>query len=347
MKDDANQPTPQKIMQIGTGFWNSKVLLTAVKFELFTFLACQKSMTANEIKETLSFQCTDRHVYDFLDALTGLGFLERNGIWDNARYSNAIDAAIFLDKNKSSYIGGILEMANDRLFRFWADLDEALLTGKPQNEIKYNGKSVFEELYSEPARLKQFIHAMSGISIGNFITFANQFDFSPYQTLCDMGGAAGLLSIQVAKYNSHMDCVTYDLPLVEPLAIENIAAHGLKDKIKTGIIDFFIDEFPKADVITMGMILHDWNLENKKMLIKKAYNALPKGGAFIVIEAIIDNERKKNVFGLTMSLNMLIEFGDAFDFTGADFESWAKEAGFEKVTIMPLVGTSSAAIAIK
>ena len=347
MNHDVNQPTPQNIMQIGTSFWTSKVLLTAVKFELFTLLAAQKSMSGREIKKALSFKCSDRHTYDFLDVLTGLRILQRQGVWDDAQYSNSTDADIFLDKNKPSYMGGILEMANDRLFRFWADLDDALLTGKPQNELKHGAESMFEALYSDPARLKQFINAMSGVSIGNFMTLATKFDFSPYKTLCDIGGAAGILSIQVAKHNTHMKCTSLDLPPVEPIARETIASHGLCDRVKTGVIDFFSDEFPRADVITMGMILHDWDLENKKMLIKKAYDALPDGGAFIAIEAIIDNERKNNVFGLSMSLNMLIEFGVAFDFTGDDFSSWAKEAGFKRVEIVPLAGPASAAIAIK
>jgi len=238
-------------------------------------------------------------------------------------------------------------MANDRLFRFWADLDEALLSGRPQNELKHGGKSMFEELYSDPARLKQFIHAMSGISKGNFMALAAKFDFSGYKTLCDIGGAAGILSLEVAKQNPHMTCTSYDLPPVEPIAQDTIAAQGLSDRVKTGNIDFFTDEFPKADVITMGMILHDWDLENKKMLIRKAYDALPEGGAFIAVEALIDNERKQNVFGLCMSLNMLVEFGVAFDFTGADFESWVKEAGFKRVEIIPLAGPASAAVAIK
>jgi 2-polyprenyl-3-methyl-5-hydroxy-6-metoxy-1,4-benzoquinol methylase len=347
MNPDVNQPTPQNIMQIGTSFWTSKVLLTAVKFELFTILAANKSMSGSEIKKALSFNCSDRHTYDFLDVLTGINLLQRQGILDTARYSNSLDADIFLDKKKPSYIGGILEMANDRLFRFWADLDEALLTGKPQNELKHGSASMFEALYADPKRLKQFINAMSGVSVGNFMALANKFDFSRYKTLCDIGGAAGILSIQVAKNHPHMNCTSLDLPPVEPIARETIATHGLSERVKTGVIDFFSDEFPKADVITMGMILHDWDLKDKKMLIKKAYNALPEGGAFIAVEALIDDERKSNVFGLSMSLNMLVEFGVAFDFTGADFESWVKEAGFKRVEVVPLAGPSSAAIAIK
>ena len=104
---------------------------------------------------------------------------------------------------------------------------------------------------------------------------------------------------------------------------------------------------PKADVITMGNILHDWNLENKKRLIQKAYAALPDGGAFIAIENLIDDARRENAFGLLMSLNMLIEFGDAFDYTGADFCEWCSEAGFKRFEFINLAGPTSAAIAYK
>ena len=97
----------------------------------------------------------------------------------------------------------------------------------------------------------------------------------------------------------------------------------------------------------MGMILHDWNLEKKRHLIRSAYEALPPGGAFIVVEALIDDARRENLFGLLMSLNMLIEFGDAFDYSGADFQGWCRDAGFRKFEVIHLAGASSAAIAYK
>ncbi|MDZ4846332.1 MAG: methyltransferase [Chitinophagales bacterium] len=339
------QINPARIMETGMGFFASKALLSGVKLGVFTTLGGNKMLSGKEIQQALSLH--DRGVYDFLDGLVAMGFLKRTGLLETAKYGNTQETEIFLDKNKPTYIGGILEMANDRLFRFWADLDEALITGKPQNEMKHHGTSMFEELYADSSRLKQFINAMSGVSTGNFIALANKFDFSPYKTLCDVGGAAGILSIQVAKHNPHISCTTLDLPPVVPIAKETIELHGMAGRVKTGTVDFFKDEFPKADVITMGMILHDWDLENKKMLIKKAYNALPKGGAFIVIEALIDDDRRKNTFGLMMSLNMLIEFGVAFDYTGADFETWTKEAGFSRVEVIPLAGPASAAVAYK
>jgi O-methyltransferase domain len=97
----------------------------------------------------------------------------------------------------------------------------------------------------------------------------------------------------------------------------------------------------------MGLVLHDWNLDRKMQLIRAAYEALPEGGAFVAIENLIDDARRENAFGLMMSLNMLIEFGDAFDYTGADFAGWCTEVGFSDIEIIPLAGPSSAAIAYK
>jgi hypothetical protein len=254
---------------------------------------------------------------------------------------------LFLDEASPRYIGGWLAMCNARLFKFWNDLPEALRTGRAQNEIKHGQKGMFEELYADLPRLEQFMGEMTGLSRINFEAFADKFDFSKFQTLCDVGGATGLLSIEVAKKHSHLKCTSFDLPAVEPIAKNHIAAAGLKNRIGTASGDFFKDPLPKADVITMGMILHDWNLEKKMHLIRSAYDALPLGGALVAIEALIDDARRENVQGLLMSLNMLIEFGDAFDYSGADFRKWCGEIGFKRFEIIHLAGASSAAVAYK
>jgi len=346
MDHHENHPTPANIMQIGTGFWASKILLSAVNFELFTHLAAKKSLSGAEIKSLLNLKSTERNVYDFLDSLLAFGFLTREGILETARYSNSPDTDFFLDKKKPSYIGGILEMMNHRLYNFWGNLEEGLRTGTPQNEAK-NGQNLFAELYADQDRLKGFINAMSGVQMGNFMAFAKSFDFSKYKTLTDVGGSSGLLSLMVAKHQPHMNCVSFDLPPVEPIAQGTVNHFQLSDRVKTASGDFFNDPIPKADIVVMGNILHDWDEATKMMLMKKAYDVLPAGGVFVAIEGIIDNERKKNVFGLMMSLNMLIETGKGFDYTFDDFNKWAKVAGFKSTSLLPLAGPSSAAIAYK
>ena len=335
---------PGHIMQVGTGFMGSKTLLSAVELELFTKLG-DEALTGAELGDRLGLDA--RAIPDFPDALVALGVLDRDGDGPEARYRNSAETGAFLNKSSPAYIGGLLEMCNSRLYGFWGDLTQGLRTGAPQNEIKVTGHGMFEELYSEPDRLEEFMRAMAGISMGPFMALAEKFDFSRYETLCDVGGATGQLSTIVAGRHPHLSCTTFDLPVVEPIAQRTIDAAGMTERVRTAAGDFFEEPLPKADVITMGLILHDWNRERKMHLVRAAYDALPDGGAFIAIENIIDDARRENAFGLLMSLNMLIEFGDAFDFTGADFTGWCKEAGFKETEVVPLAGPTSAAIAYK
>lgn len=337
-------PNPSAILQTAFSFWGSKVLLTAVEVGLFTTLAGRR-LTGTELVKELQFH--PRANPDFFDALVAMKFLDREGDGPAAKYFNTPEGAIFLDAASPRYIGGILIMLNARLFKFWNDLPEALRTGRPQNEAKHGQKGMFEELYSDLPRLEQFMGAMTGLSRINFEAFAEKFDFSNFRTLCDVGGATDLLSIEVAKRHPHLTCTSFDLPVVEPIAKKHIAAAGLASRVRTASGDFFKDRLPKADLITMGMILHDWNLEKKMHLIRSAYDALPSGGALVAIEALIDDDRRENVQGLLMSLNMLIEFGDAFDYSGADFRRWCGEVGFTRFETIHLAGSSSAAVAYK
>jgi hypothetical protein len=326
------------------GFFASKALLSAVELGVFTQLG-SGAKTGAELERALGLH--PRATYDFLDTLVAIGMLERDGDGPSARYANTPATALYLDRSSPRYVGGILEMANARLYRFWADLTPALRTGQPQNEVRHSGKPMFDELYADPARLEQFMDAMRGVSMANFEAFADRFDFAPYSTMADIGGATGQLSATVSARHPHLSCASYDLPVVKPIAERRLREAGLSGRVAAREIDFLNEEFPTTDLITMGMILHDWNLEHKKMLIAKAYRALPEGGALVAIENLIDDERRQNAFGLLMSLNMLIEFGDAFDFTGADFTEWCLEAGFRRCEILPLGGPASAAIAYK
>ena len=344
-QSDTAAHSPEHIMQIGMGFWASKTLLAAIKFRIFTLLATE-SLSGAQLKTKLGLH--ERGLYDFLDTLVALGFLEREGLKETAIYSNTPDTDFFLDKNKPSYIGGILEMGNERLYQFWGSLEDGLITGEAQNEMKYSKSgNMFSDLYSNPDKLSEFLHAMAGVQMGAFMAFAQKFDFTKYKTLCDAGGSMAALSVQMAMNQPHIKCVSLDLPPVEALAKANINKFNLSDRVEARSGDFFADGIPHADIIVMGNILHDWNEEEKLALIKKAYDSLPKGGAFVCIENIIDNDRRKNAFGLMMSLNMLIETNGGFDFTFSDFEGWAKKVGFSETRLLPLAGPTSAAIAYK
>jgi precorrin-6B methylase 2 len=338
------QLSPTRIMDTGMGFWASKVLLTAVNIGLFTRLG-RGPASAEKLKTKLGLH--DRNLYDFLDALVAMGFLQRKGLKETALYSNAPDTDLYLDKNKATYIGSILEMCNNRLYGFWDNLEEGLRTGEPQNEAKGGDKPFFDLLYSDEKRLREYISAMGGFQMENFMTFAREFDFDGYNSLCDIGGAGGNLATQVAASNPHMECITFDLPAVSAIARENIERLDFSPKVKVVEGDFEKDDFPQADVITMGLILHQLGTEAKKNMIAKAYDTLPEGGALVVIENIIDDYRNSNAFGLLTSLNMMIETHEGSDFTAHDFDLWARDAGFKRTSKITLSGPTSAVVAYK
>ena len=266
----ADQPTPEHILQVGLAFWASKTLLSAIELEVFTELA-KHPLPLTELQGRLGLH--PRSARDFFDALVATGFLERDG--DSYRNTPATD--LYLDKRKPSYVGGMLEMCNRRLYPFWSHLTEALRTGRPQNEARDGSLSLFEALYAEPARLKEFLRAMTGFSRGANKAIARQFPWYSYRTFADIGTAQGDLAVQIAAHNTHLQGIGFDLPEIAPIFEEYAEESGVAERLRFHPGDFFKDPFPKVDVITMGHILHDWNLEMKQMLIRKAYEAAAGG----------------------------------------------------------------------
>jgi len=336
----SEQPTPEKILQTGLAFWPAKTLLSAIEIGIFTELA-NGAQTLEGLSTRLALH--PRSARDFLDTLVALGFLQRDG----NSYANTAETGLFLDRDKPSYIGGILEMANHRLYPFWGHLTEALRTGLPQNELKSGGAGMFEALYADPARLQQFLAAMTGISHGANMAIARLFPWQRYQTFVDVGTAQGDLASQIALANPSLRGIGFDLPEVGPIFDAYTAQVGVADRVRFVAGSFFDAPLPAADVVLMGHILHDWDLPTKKMLIHKAYDAVPAGGALIVYESIIDDDRSTNAFGLMMSLNMLIETEGGFDYTGADCAGWMREAGLTSTSVTPLVGPDSMVVGIK
>jgi len=332
------QTTPDAIMQLGLAFWGSKALLSAVELGLFTTLA-QGPLTGEVLTAKLGLQ--PRGTADWLDALVSLGMLERTV----DEYANTAATGLFLDRSKPSYVGGMLEMANTVLYPSWGSLTEALRTGRPHNEA--NAGQDFLAMYQDQGRLTQFLHAMTGLSMGAAVAIAEKFPWDRYHTVIDVGAAEGCVPVQLALRHPQLTGGGLDLPATRPVFEDYVAAHGLAGRLRFFPGDFFADPLPPADVLIMGHILHDWSLEEKLTLLRKAHDALPDGGALIVYDAIIDDDRRASTFGLLMSVNMLIETQAGFDYTAADCRAWMADIGFRDSYAEPLAGPDSMVVGIK
>jgi hypothetical protein len=338
---DAPHVTPDAIMQLGLGFWGSKALLTAVELGVFSLLATAGPLEGDALREQLGLH--PRSWADFFDALVALGMLQRA----DGRYANTPATEVFLDRAKPSYLGGILEMANARLYPFWGSLTEALRTGSPQNEAKGGGDDPFVAIYADPAGLAQFAASMTGLSAGVAMALAAKFPWADHSSVIDIGCAEGAVPVQVALAHEHLRGGGFDLAPLRPIFDNYVARAGLADRLSFTAGDFFTDALPTADVLVLGHILHDWDLDKKKLVLQKAYAALPEGGALIVYDAIIDDDRRSNAFGLLMSINMLIETPGGFDYTGAQCRTWMSEAGFKDSYVQHLAGPDSMVVGIK
>jgi hypothetical protein len=332
-------PSFDQILQTGLGFWSSKTLLSAVELGVFTELA-RGPLDAETLRQRLGLHT--RAARDFLDALVAMKFLQRR----RGRYSNTPATDFYLDRKKATYAGGVLEMCNARLWAFWGSLTEALRTGRPQNEAKAGGNQ-FAAIYSTPEKLESFLSGMTGVSLGAAMAIAEKFPWKDRQSFADIGAAQGAVPVQLALKHPHLQGIGYDLTQVQPVFDKYVHANGVADRVRFQAGDFFKDPLPRAEVLIMGHILHDWSLEQKRALLAKAYAALPPDGALIVYEAIIDDDRRKNAFGLLMGLNMLIETSEGFDYTGRDCQGWMRVAGFHKTWVEHLVGPDSMVVGIK
>lgn len=335
-------PPPDALFQLAQGFMASKTFLAAVDLELFTVLAERGPLDAEGVRAALGLH--PRAVRDFLDTLVAMGILER----DDGRYRNGAAAAAYLDRTRPGYLGGFFTMLNRRLWTYWGRLEEGLRTGEAQNEARDEERDgLFEAIYAEPARLQLFLESMTGVSLPSAQALAEQLPWDRWATVVDVGCAQGGVPVTLAMRHPHLRVIGFDLPQVEPVFRAYAAANQVDDRADFVAGSFFTDPLPRAEVIVMGHILHDWNLDEKRMLVRKAYDTLPEGGALVVYDAMIDDERRTFVPGLLISLTMLIETPGGFDYTHADGIGWLREAGFRDVRSQPLAGIDSMVIGFK
>jgi SAM-dependent methyltransferase len=237
-------------------------------------------------------------------------------------------------------------MANSRLYPFWGRLTEALQTGLPQNEAR-EGRDFFGELYADPDALGEFLEGMAGSMQFVAGPLSMLIPWDRFASFVDVGGASGALAERMLQAHAHLSGTVFDLPPVEPYVAQRAEAGELAERLSFVGGDFFADPLPSADVLLMGHVLHDWDLDEKRALVRSAYAALDDGGVLAVYDAMVDDDRRANVFSLLLSLNMLIETPGGFEYRAADLCEWATEAGFSRTEVIDMPGPDTLVLAHK
>lgn len=301
-------------------FGHFAALSTAVDLNLFEELA-DEFLSIEEIKEKCCIKIRNRNLMDFLDILFINNHLLREGKGENAKYK--VSDNLLLKSNPMNILSLVKMMK--RIQKRYEILPETMKTGKFSDSF-----DIFNELYSNTEDTLAFLKTMSILQLESFKHIAKDYDFTKHKSFIDIGGCLGSFSIEMKQFNPHLEVTTFDKPEIEKYVIDFLKEKDMLDKINVKSGDFFLENFPKVDVIGMGNILHDWNYEKKKLLLKKVHEALNDNGVFIVIEKFIDNERSADD-ALYMSFNMLVECVDGYNMTRQDLELYAKEVGFKKI----------------
>jgi precorrin-6B methylase 2 len=333
------QPHANRLFEIGSAYRKAKVLLSAVEFGIFSVLATG-SLDATELAKRV--KVNERAARDFFDALVALGLLTRDA---KGRYRNTGESDHYLDAAKPTYLGASFDQYNRREYAMWGSLTEALRTGDPAAET--NGQDHFESLYSDAARFQTFVTAMTSGSMLAAQGIAQQFPWEKFDTLCDVGTAQGCLPVQIAQAHPHIRAIGFDLAPVRSAFQDYAAEHGVAERVSFQGGDFFRDPLPAADVIVLGRVLHNWDLETKTMLLRKAYQAIPTGGAVIVYDMLIDDERRSSANALLSSLNMLLWTTGGFGYSASDCVGWMRSVGFGEATVQQLPGGNSMIVGVK
>jgi hypothetical protein len=332
-------PIPDHILDVSYAFWKTKALLSAVELDLFSVLA-EGPLDIQSLVDRLGLH--GRGAHDFFDALVALGLLRRGA---DGRYSNQPDTDFYLDRCKPTYLGDLLKHLNARHYMNWSLLTQALRTGVPQSGALGTGS--YPALYEDTATQQLFLNGMSAGSLIAAKTLAKKFPWSDFKTIIDVGTAQGCVPVELARVHPHLSGGGFDLPAIEPAFVSYVHKHGLSDRLRFYPGDFFADRLPEADVLVMGRILHNWDLPARKLLLDKAYAALPTDGALVVYDPLIDEPRSAVAHGLLSSLNMLIETKGGSEYTAADCTDWMQQAGFREICVESLGDMHTAVIGFK
>ncbi|AGL16641.1 methyltransferase [Actinoplanes sp. N902-109] len=310
------------ILELGTAFCTARCVLTAVDLDLFTVLEGAPA-TAAELGDQLGLH--PRGVPAFLDVLVELGLLQHSA----GTYRNDPAATRHLVSGRSGDVTGFLRRSTHMLWPAWTRFDEMLRTGKPTAEADYT------EMIKDPAKLRRFLGMMDALNGLLAPELAEAFDWSGRGTVLDVGGARGNLVGNLVKLRPHLRGMVFDLPqMADPFA-EHMAALELTGKVTFHSGSFFDNPLPRADVVCIGHVLHDWAEDECRAVVAKAFEAVNPGGALLVYDRMLraDGRRLPN---LVISLDMMLTTPGGQEYPAAEYEQWLAGAGFQDISARPL-----------
>ena len=319
--------SPISLMQLASSFWAFKTLSTAVELDLFTHMAQSGSLTVEQFAAVHGFAARPAEM--LLAGCASLGLLQRSG----SGYGNTALAAEFLVRGRPYYFGGFVTMLDKRLYAGWDKLPDAMRNNRPTTWDPSKHSSLFDG--ADPAMMATFWEAMHSLSTFTARTLGEAVDFSRFRRLLDVGGGSAAFDIELCRRYPQLRTTVYDLPFVTEIATRNVREAGLDGRIAMHGGNFFTDpQFPAGhDIVLFSMIMHDWDEQQDRELLRKCYQTLPSGGIVVICELLVNDEKTGPPAAALMSLNMLVETEGGRNYTPSEYRGWLEATGFRNVEV--------------
>lgn len=290
-----------------------------------------------------SLHCAADSLERFLDSCVGLQLLRREG----DAYANTPVATAYLTQTSPHRLTGYIGYSNRFGWKLWENLEDAVREGTHRWKQSYGWEGpIFSNFFANEEAKREFLMGMHGFGMISSPQVVNAFDLSQFKHFVDLGGATGHLVMAACERHTQLRGTVFDLPEALPLAREIVGASRVADRIDFAGGDFFNDRLPNADIYAVGRILHDWTEAKILKLLTRIFESLPSGGALLIAEKLIWEDRTGPRWGQMQDLNMLV-CTEGRERTLTSYEALLQQVGFKSVTGCRLTGPLDAVIARK
>ncbi|MCU0704847.1 MAG: acetylserotonin O-methyltransferase [Fimbriiglobus sp.] len=336
---DLTPPDPAPVLDLISAFRRTQVLFTACELTLFDALGTPKTCSQLAGELNLNADALER----LLGACVMLGLLRKVG----DTYANTPAADAYLTTASPHRMLGYINYSNAVLWKLWDNLPDAIREGTHRWKQTFGTDGpIFAQLFRTPADQREFLLGMHGYGLMSSPQVVNAVDLGRYKTFVDLGGATGHLATAACQRWPNLNAVVFDLPQVIGLSQEIVNTTPVADRVKVIGGDFFADELPPGDVYALGRILHDWTEEKITKLLAKIHAALPPGGAVLIAEKVLHDDKAGPDWAVTQSLNMLL-VTEGKERTLGEYAKLLEAAGFRHVTCHRTPAPLDALMAVK
>jgi acetylserotonin N-methyltransferase len=317
-------PDPAPVIDLIEAFRRSKAMFAAVSLGVFERLAEERS---DAVTLAAQIRANPDAVERLLDACAGLGFLEKK----NTTYSCTPVALTYLCRSSPRTMTGYILYSNRLLYPLWGNLEDAVREGTPRwmQTFQMEGP-IFAHFFKTEESKQEFLAGMHGFGLISSPQVVAAFDLSGFRRLVDLGGATGHLVIAACERYPTMRAAVFDLAPVIEVARPYVSGSQVGERVELLAGDFFCDPLPEADLFSLGRILHDWSEAKIRGLLGRIYDRLPRGGALLIAERLLEEEKTGPTFALMQSLNMLV-CTEGKERTFSEYAALLREAGFRAV----------------